>query len=119
MRMMSQVPPGGSMQPGYSQGMAPPVNGGFNFTYVREGEQQVPQQQQPMHHPGMNVPPHMYPGPGMPMGMMPPHMMGMYPAQGPVGVTSSAPIPVNRDKKNKENGSAVLVPAAFAVKGKK
>mmetsp|Transcript_7356 Transcript_7356/g.11073 ORF Transcript_7356/g.11073 Transcript_7356/m.11073 type:complete len:1538 (+) Transcript_7356:75-4688(+) len=126
LRMMSQGPPGGSVQPGYPQGLAPPVNGGFNFTYVKEGEQQAVQQQHPpampMYHPGMNVPPHMYPGPGMPMGMMPPHMMGMYPTQmvqGPVAVTSSAPIPVNREKKNKESGSAVLVPAAVAVKGKK
>ena len=126
LRMMSQGPPGGSVQPGYPQGLAPPVNGGFNFTYVKEGEQQAAQQQHPpampMYHPGMNVPPHMYPGPGMPMGMMPPHMMGMYPTQmvqGPVAVTSSAPIPVNREKKNKESGSAVLVPAAVAVKGKK
>jgi len=46
---------------------------------------------------------------------MPPHQM----TQGPPVPVSSASIPVKREKKTKENGSSVLVPASVAVKAKK
>jgi len=123
LRMMTQGSPGDAAYPQVS----PHVNNGFNFTYVKEGEQQPPQQQHPQampmyHHPGMHAPSNMYSGNSIPMGMMPPSMMGMPPhqmTQGPPVPVSSASIPVKREKKTKENGSSVLVPASVAVKAKK
>jgi hypothetical protein len=118
--MMNQGPP--SSGPGYpSMPPQPQGQAGFNFTYVKEGEQQPPPA--PMYHPAMNMNrpnPNMY-HPVMSMNM---GMCGMYPPMqmmtGPVPPpTESAPIPVNREKKSKEDGASMLVPAAVAIKAKK
>ena len=111
MQLMSQ----GGPSNGVPHMPVPSHQPGFNFTYVKEGEkQQQPPQQQPaaMFHPGM---PMAY-LPPMGMQMAGPPAMGMYmPGMPP----PSAQIPVNREKKDKEDGASVLVPAALAVKAKK
>jgi 5'-3' exoribonuclease 1 len=114
LQLMSQGgPPNGAPQMQMPMPV-PPHQAGFNFTYVKEGEnQQLPPQQHPsppMYMPGMPMQMPYHPS----MGALPP--MGMY-MQGMA--QPSAQIPVNREKKSKDDGASVLVPAALAVKAKK
>lgn len=121
LRLMSQGPSSGVQQ----RPAHPSHQPGFNFTYVKEGDQPqqpppmsmpMPNGPVPMYHPGMAGMPMPYPPMGMGMGMgmaAPPAIaMGMY-------APNSPQIPVSREKKDTTSGASVLVPAALAVKAKK
>jgi len=114
--------------PRYSAPMPPqpPAQNAFNFTYVKKGEQHpsppaMYQQMYPPHPPVPNGFPSDMPNMMPPMNMMGPMTMPPMGMMGPMTVPhmESAPIPVNRDKKTKEDGPSILVPAAFAMKTKK